>query len=309
MKVIEIEGLNKTYSNHVKALQDITFSVNKGEVFGLVGPDGAGKSTFFNILTTLLNPTSGKVYVLGKEIRKEAIAIRRIIGYLPGVFSLYPDLTVEENLLFFATMYKSSIEENMPLISPIWKQLLPFKDRRAGKLSGGMKQKLALCCALIHKPELLFLDEPTTGVDPVSRTEFWDILQNIKQKDISVVVSTPYMDEATRCDRIALIQNGKIIKIDTPLNIINDFKGKLFSIKVTNVFALMERMNELKTIGNYYPYGEHLHIVLYDNPDITLPILNDFLNSVDPNHGEITPIQPSIEDCFIELITRDKSKK
>lgn len=306
MKVIEIEKLNKIYSNHIQALQDVSLVVNKSEVFGLVGPDGAGKSTFFNILTTLLYPTSGSVKVLGKDIRKDAIAIRRLIGYLPGVFSLYPDLTVEENLLFFAVMYKSSIQENMPLIHPIWKQLLPFKDRRAGKLSGGMKQKLALCCALIHKPELLFLDEPTTGVDPVSRTEFWDILQRIKQQGISVVVSTPYMDEATRCDRIALIQAGKIVKINTPENIVNEYHGNLFSIKVNNVFALIERMPEFQLRSNYYPYGEHLHIAFYDAPEVVLPIFKEFLEKNAPDHGEIVAIQPNIEDCFIELITGEK---
>ena len=306
MKAIEIDRLNKTYSNHVHALKDVSLFVEEGEVFGLVGPDGAGKSTFFNILTTLLLPTSGEVKVLGKDVVKEAIPIRRIIGYLAGVFSLYPDLTVEENLVFFATMYKSTIKDNLTLIRPIWKQLVPFKNRRAGKLSGGMKQKLALCCALIHKPELLFLDEPTTGVDPVSRTEFWDILQNIKKQGITVVVSTPYMDEATRCDRIALIQEGKIIKIETPENIIKAYQGNLYTLKVNNVFALLDKMNDFRLKCNYYPYGEHLHVAFYDAPEIALPAFEIFLSEQNQEYGKIMPINPTIEDCFIELVSGDK---
>jgi len=306
MKAIEIDRLNKTYSNHVHALKDVSLFVEEGEVFGLVGPDGAGKSTFFNILTTLLLPTSGEVKVLGKDVVKEAIPIRRIIGYLPGVFSLYPDLTVEENLVFFATMYKSTIKDNLTLIRPIWKQLVPFKNRRAGKLSGGMKQKLALCCALIHKPELLFLDEPTTGVDPVSRTEFWDILQNIKKQGITVVVSTPYMDEATRCDRIALIQDGQIIKIETPENIIKAYQGNLYTLKVNNVFVLLDKMSNFRLKCNYYPYGEHLHVAFYDVPEVALPAFEIFLSEHNQEYGEIMPINPTIEDCFIELVSGDK---
>ena len=193
MPEIAIQQINKRFGK-IQALKDINITVENGEVFGLVGPDGAGKSTLFNILTTLLKPDSGQVEVLGLDVVKDYLQIRQVIGYLPGVFSLYLDLSVQENLSFFATMYKSSILDNMSLIKPIWKQLLPFKDRPAGKLSGGMKQKLALCCALIHKPKLLFLDEPTTGVDPVSRREFWDILKDIQHKGVTVVVSTPYMD-------------------------------------------------------------------------------------------------------------------
>ena len=228
MPEIDIQHINKRFGK-VEALYDINITVEQGEVFGLVGPDGAGKSTLFNILTTLLLPDSGQVDIMGMDVVKDYLQIRQSIGYLPGVFSLYPDLSVQENLAFFATMYKSSILDNMSLIKPIWKQLLPFKNRPAGKLSGGMKQKLALCCALIHKPKILFLDEPTTGVDPVSRKEFWDILKDIQHKGVTVVVSTPYMDEATRCDRIALIQSGHIIKIDTPHHIISNF---IFIIKI-----------------------------------------------------------------------------
>ena len=302
MSIIKVEKLNKTYSKNIEALADVSFEVEEGEVFGLVGPDGAGKSTFFNILTTLLQPTSGSATIAGLDIIADTLKIRQIIGYLPGTFSLYPDLTVEENLVFFATMYKSSIKDNMSLIKPIWKQLSPFKGRRAGKLSGGMKQKLALCCALIHKPEILFLDEPTTGVDPVSRTEFWDILKSIKKQGITVVVSTPYMDEATRCDRIALIQSGHIIRIDTPQQIIADFKGSLYTMKVEDIFKLLNDMKNFPPKCIYYPYGEYFHIAFYDSTDVVLPQFEAFLEGRGHKHGSLQPIAPTIEDCFIELV-------
>lgn len=302
MSIIEVEKLSKSYGS-IQALDNISFRVEKGEVFGLVGPDGAGKSTFFNIATTLGIPTSGRMSISGLDVIADALQIRRIIGYLPGTFSLYPDLSVEENLQFFAVMYKRKIEENLDLIGPIWKQLSPFKGRRAGKLSGGMKQKLALCCALIHKPEILFLDEPTTGVDPVSRKEFWDILNDIKQQGITVIVSTPYMDEATRCDRIALIQNGKIIKIDTPRQIIQDFKGKLFTMKANNIFDLLHSMEKFGKRCIYYPYGEYFHIVFYDDEEQALSEFKDFLIQHGHEQNDITPIAPTIEDCFIELVT------
>lgn len=301
MSVIDIQHVNKAFGKIV-ALKDICLSVNEGEVFGLVGPDGAGKSTLFNILTTLLRADSGQITLLGMDVDRDYLDVRQVIGYLPGTFSLYPDLTVEENLLFFATMYKSSIEDNMAIIKPIWQQILPFKDRPAGKLSGGMKQKLALCCALIHKPSVLFLDEPTTGVDPVSRREFWDILKDIQHKGVSVVVSTPYMDEATRCDRIALIQGGEIIKIDTPQQIVDDFKGHLFTFKMKDIFGLMKIMNQFELKCNYYPYGESFHIVFYDDIDKAVPAFEDFLQKNQREHGEMMQITPNIEDCFIELI-------
>ncbi|MEG1556561.1 MAG: ABC transporter ATP-binding protein [Bacteroidales bacterium] len=302
MQALKVRNLNKTYPGKVIALKEINFTVEKGEVFGLVGPDGAGKSTLFNILTTLLLPDSGELKMLDMDVIKDYLNIRKVIGYLPGTFSLYPDLTVQENLLFFATMYKSSIKDNISLIGPIWKQLVPFKNRRAGKLSGGMKQKLALCCALIHKPEILFLDEPTTGVDPVSRREFWDILKSIQNQGITVVVSTPYMDEATRCDRIALIQDGEIIKINTPANIIDNFKGKLFTFKSHNIFELLKVMEKCHLRCNYYPYGENFHIAFYDDVETALPLFELFLQENHQLYGEIIPIIPTIEDCFIELV-------
>lgn len=302
MSALTVENLTKTYPGKVVALKDINFTVDYGEIFGLVGPDGAGKSTLFNILTTLLFPDTGKMTLLGLDVEKDYLAVRHSIGYLPGTFSLYPDLTVEENLLFFATMYKSRIKDNMPMIRPIWKQLQPFKNRRAGKLSGGMKQKLALCCALIHKPRVLFLDEPTTGVDPYSRKEFWDILKTIQKQDVTVIVSTPYMDEATRCDRIALIQDGSIIKIDTPYQVIQDFKGQLFTFSTENIFALLKIMEHCPLSCNYYPFGEQLHVIFYESDDNTLLQFDAFLNENELTHGEIVRITPTIEDCFIELM-------
>ena len=301
MPEIDIQHINKRFGK-IEALHDINITVEQGEVFGLVGPDGAGKSTLFNILTTLLMPDSGQIDIMGMDVVKDYLQIRQSIGYLPGVFSLYPDLSVQENLAFFATMYKSSILDNMSLIKPIWRQLLPFKKRPAGKLSGGMKQKLALCCALIHKPKILVLDEPTTGVDPVSRKEFWDILKDIQHKGVTVVVSTPYMDEATRCDRIALIQNGKIIKIDSPNQIISNFRGHLYTVKMDDIFGLMQLMSQFELTCNYYPYGEHFHIAFYDEVDKALPAFERFLQEHHREHGEILPITPNIEDCFIELI-------
>ncbi len=301
MSVISVSHLDKSYGK-VHALRDVSFEVEEAEVFGVVGPDGAGKSTLFNILTTLLLPDSGDVAVLGLDVRTRYLEIRKHIGYLPGTFSLYPDLTVEENLVFFATMYQSSIKENMPLIASIWSQIEPFKKRFAGKLSGGMKQKLALCCALIHKPVLLFLDEPTTGVDPVSRKEFWEILRSIKQQGISVMVSTPYMDEATLCDRIALMQDGQIMRMDTPKNIIRDFNGHLVTLQTPDIFQLLKVMEHYTAHCTFYPYGENLHVIFYEPLEKAIPEFEAFLQQNDITHGEIKQIEPNIEDCFIEIV-------
>ena len=301
MSVISVSHLDKSYGK-VHALRDVSFEVDEAEVFGVVGPDGAGKSTLFNILTTLLLPDSGDAAVLGLDVRTRYLEIRKHIGYLPGTFSLYPDLTVEENLVFFATMYQSSIKENMPLIASIWSQIEPFKKRFAGKLSGGMKQKLALCCALIHKPVLLFLDEPTTGVDPVSRKEFWEILRSIKQQGISVMVSTPYMDEATLCDRIALMQDGQIMRMDTPKNIIRDFNGHLVTLQTPDIFQLLKVMEQYTAHCTFYPYGENLHVIFYEPLEKAIPEFEAFLQQNDITHGEIKQIEPNIEDCFIEIV-------
>jgi len=303
MPAINIEKISKRYGK-VQALSEISFEVHEGEIFGLIGPDGAGKSTLFNILATLQLPTSGKATLLGLDVIADYKKIRKEIGYLPGVFSLYPDLSVYENLRFFATMYGSNIKENIHLISPIWQQLLPFKERQAGRLSGGMKQKLALCCALIHKPKILFLDEPTTGVDPVSRREFWSLLNDIKKQGIAVLVSTPYMDEATRCDRIALMKEGKIITLNTPAQIIENYKGKLYSLKTKTIFDLLNCMQQCPIPCNYYPYGEFMHVSFYDEK-LKLQQFTRFLETNRQFFSELTQILPTVEDCFIELVRVD----
>jgi len=302
MSAITIEKISKQYGR-IKALSEISFEVQEGEVFGLIGPDGAGKTSLFNILATLQLPTSGVATLLGYDVILDYKKIRKEIGYLPGVFSLYPDLTVYENLRFFTTMYGNKIDENIHLIAPIWDQIAPFKKRKAGQLSGGMKQKLALCCALIHKPKILFLDEPTTGVDPVSRREFWNLLNTIKIQGIAVLVSTPYMDEATRCDRIALMKEGKIITINTPVTIIKNYKGKLYSLKTDTIFNLLDCMQNCPITCNYYPYGEFMHISFYDT-DLDLQHFINFLETNSQKFSELTQIRPTIEDCFIELVAR-----
>jgi ABC-type multidrug transport system ATPase subunit len=300
MAAITIDKISKQYGK-VNALTEISFEVRKGEVFGLIGPDGAGKTSLFNILATLQLPTSGSATLLGLDVVADYKKIRKEIGYLPGIFSLYPDLTVYENLRFFATMYGNKIKENMHLIAPIWDQIAPFKKRQAGRLSGGMKQKLALCCALIHKPKILFLDEPTTGVDPVSRREFWDLLNTIKKQGIAVLVSTPYMDEATRCDRIALMKEGKTVTINTPAQIIENYKGKLYSLKPVAIFDLLDCMQICPINCNYYPYGEFMHVSFYET-DFDLKYFSDFLEMKKQEYSELIQIPPTIEDCFIELV-------
>ena len=302
MPAISIDKISKKYGK-VTALSEISFEVHEGEVFGLIGPDGAGKTSLFNILATLQFPTSGKASLLGFDVIADYKKIRKKIGYLPGVFSLYPDLSVYENLRFFATMYGSSIKENLHLVAPIWNQLAPFKNRLAGRLSGGMKQKLALCCALIHKPKILFLDEPTTGVDPVSRREFWNLLNEIKKQGIAVLVSTPYMDEATRCDRIALMKEGQIITINSPAQIIENYKGKLYSLKTETIFNLLDCMQKCPLSCNYYPYGEYMHVSFYDEK-FNLQHFTEFLETHEQTFSELTQILPAIEDCFIELVTQ-----
>ena len=301
MNVIQVQQLSKKYDK-VTALSDLTFHVNEGEIFGIIGPDGAGKSTLFNILATLTLPSNGVVSVLDKDILKDYKQIRKEIGYLPGTFSLYPDLTVQENLSFFATMYGSGIKENLPMVMPIWRQISPFKDRQAGKLSGGMKQKLALCCALIHRPKILLLDEPTTGVDPVSRKEFWDLLDKIKEYNVTVVVSTPYMDEVTRCDRVALMQEGQFITVDTPKRIVDQYKGDLYALKTTHLFQLLEIMPQFEFKCSYYPYGEYLHISFYHDIETMVSHFVTFLEKNQIVYEKFDKIAPLLEDCFIELI-------
>ncbi len=302
MNTIELKNIVKTYStkkNKITAVDNVSFSVKEGELFGLIGPDGAGKSSIFRILTTLLLADNGSASVLGLDVVKDYKEIRKIVGYMPGRFSLYQDLTVEENLEFFATIFNTTIEANYNLIADIYIQLEPFNKRRAGKLSGGMKQKLALCCALIHKPKVLFLDEPTTGVDPVSRKEFWEMLKRLKEQGISILVSTPYMDEAKICDRIALIQNGKILEIDTPQNIVDRFDSNLYAARSDNMFTLLKELRSFPKTKSCFAFGDKHHLVLKDN-DIDLNELKSYLQN--QTNLEIKKIEPGIEDCFMSLI-------
>jgi len=302
MNTIELKNIVKTYPTEktkITAVDDVSFSVKKGELFGLIGPDGAGKSSIFRILTTLLLADSGSASVMEMDIVNDYKKIRNIVGYMPGRFSLYQDLTVEENLEFFATIFNTTIEANYNLIADIYIQLEPFKKRRAGKLSGGMKQKLALCCALIHKPKVLFLDEPTTGVDPVSRKEFWEMLKRLKEQGISILVSTPYMDEAKLCDRIALIQNSKILEINTPQNIVDRFENNLYAVRSDNMFELLKDLRGFPKTKSCFAFGDKHHLVLNDN-NFDLDELKTYLQN--QNNLEIKKIEPGIEDCFMRLM-------
>jgi ABC-2 type transport system ATP-binding protein len=306
MSMIEVKNIVKTYSakkTKVTAVDDVSFSVEEGELFGLIGPDGAGKSSIFRILTTLLLADSGSASVKEMDVVKDYKQIRNIIGYMPGKFSLYQDLTVEENLEFFATIFNTTIRENYNLIEDIYKQLEPFKTRRAGKLSGGMKQKLALSCALIHKPKVLFLDEPTTGVDPVSRKEFWEMLKRLNVQGITILVSTPYMDEAKLCDRIALIQNGKILEIDKPENIVDRFDKNLYAVHSDNMFKLLNDLRSYYNTESCFAFGENHHVTLKnDNTDIS--DLEKYLNQNGHLKATIKNIKPEIEDCFMQLMIK-----
>ncbi|MCA6068380.1 ABC transporter ATP-binding protein [Chryseobacterium sp. RG1] len=306
MNSVVVKNITKTYGE-VKAVDDVSFEVSKGELFGLIGPDGAGKTSIFRILTTLLLADSGTATVEGHDVIKEYRAIRNKVGYMPGKFSLYQDLTVSENLNFFATLFGTTIEENYDLIKDIYEQIKPFSNRRAGKLSGGMKQKLALCCALIHKPEVLFLDEPTTGVDVVSRKEFWDMLAKLKEQNISIVVSTPYMDEAKLCDRIALIQNGKIMSVDEPENIVRNFPKALFAVKAKNIYKLLEDLRSDKGVESCYAFGEYIHVTLVaENEDEQT--VKDLAEKYNPEDFEVKKITPTIEDSFIRLMQEQQIK-
>lgn len=298
MKAISVKNISKKYRN-VQALNDISFEVEQGDIYGIIGPDGAGKTSLFRILTTLLLADSGTARVDGYDVVKDYKKIRNSIGYMPGRFSLYQDMTVKENLEFFASVFNTTIEENYYLIKDIYQQIEPFKHRRAGKLSGGMKQKLALSCALIHKPSVLFLDEPTTGVDPVSRKEFWEMLRKLKEQNITILVSTPYMDEATLCDRIALIQNGKFLQVDTPHNIINRFSEILWSVKSNNMYKLLKDLRGYNKIKTCFTFGETHHITVDQN--LSADTLKTYLTEKGHTDIEIHAIEPSIEDCYMQF--------
>lgn len=301
IKVIEASGISKTFGQ-TKALNDITFSVDESEVFGFIGPDGAGKTTLFRIITTLLLPDQGKIKVLGMDTVTEYKELRKNIGYMPGRFSLYQDLSVEENLNFYATVFGTTVEENYDLISDIYSHIEPFKKRLAGKLSGGMKQKLALSCALIHKPRLLVLDEPTTGVDAVSRSEFWDMLGKLRKHKITIIVSTPYMDEAIRCDRVALIQDGRILSVDTPQKIRAGFSRKLYTVKSAEKFTLIKSLRKNPQINTAYPFGDSIHVTLKN--DTSDKSLSEYLISDGISDAIIQESEPGIEDRFLELMEK-----
>lgn len=302
MAIVSVENLKMSYDKgKVKALKGVTFDVGEGEIFGLIGPDGAGKTSLFRILTTLLLADSGTAVVDGMDVVKDYKKIRRNIGYMPGRFSLYQDLTVEENLSFFATVFNTTIEENYHLVEDIYRQIEPFKKRKVGKLSGGMKQKLALSCALIHAPHVLFLDEPTTGVDPVSRKEFWEMLQKLKKNfKLSIIVSTPYMDEAVQCDRIALIQEGQFLTIDTPDNIIKAYTQTLWAVRSDKMHRLLTDLRGIKGVKTAFAFGENHHATV-DPSVLTIDSLREQLVALGHRDIVIEAVEPTIEDCFMNL--------
>lgn len=287
------------------ALDDVSLSVGAGEMFGFVGPDGTGKTTLFRILTTLLLPDGGAARVLGLDVARDLWALRARIGYMPGRFSLYPDLSVEENLRFFASVFGTDVESQYDMIAPIYHQIEPFKDRRAGALSGGMKQKLALSCALVHRPDILFLDEPTTGVDAVSRPEFWDLLDDLQAGGLTIVVSTPYMDEAGRCDRVALIQKGRMLDIDAPERIGEQYPLPLFTVRADDRYRLIRALRDYPHAYSAYPFGAELHYADArrgtDATELAAEV-HAYLSSEGFAEVEVVPMAAGIEDSFMMLM-------
>lgn len=296
MIAIQANHIKKTYilgkKKSLQALKGISFDVREGEMFGLIGPDGAGKTSLFRIFTTLLIPDQGSAQVMGYDVVQDYQKIRKEVGYMPGRFSLYTDLTVEENLNFFANIFNTSVAQNYHLIKEIYQQIEPFKHVRAGKLSGGMKQKLALSCALIHKPKVLFLDEPTTGVDAVSRKEFWELLKNLKAQGITILVSTPYMDEAAMCDRVGLIQNGNLMQVNTPEGLKTSFGKKVLALSGNNLLKVADTLKDISEVDAVYPFGEVHHLVLKEG-----------INQIALPEGiQAKEVEPDVEDCFISLM-------
>jgi drug efflux transport system ATP-binding protein len=301
---VEAVGLVRRFGGDA-ALDTVSFDVKAGELYGVIGPDGSGKTTLFRILVTLLLPDEGTARVLGRDVVRDLWDLRTRLGYMPGRFSLYPDLSVAENLGFFASLFNTTIAEARETIAPIWRQLEPFSSRRAGALSGGMKQKLALCCALVHRPELLLLDEPTTGVDAVSRREFWELLAQLKATGLTIVVSTPYMDEADRCDRVALIDGGKILATDTPSAIAGSFGRPLLAVKATDRYRALLVLRTFPHLHTVFPFGEVLH---YSDerkdadPERVAAEVADFLRAKGLDEAEVHPIAAGIEDTFMERL-------
>lgn len=301
MSEVSVRNVSMSYGR-VRALDGVSLEVEGGTVFGIIGPDGAGKTTLFRIMTTLLLPDAGEVRVCGCDVRKDFMEIRRMIGYMPGHFSLYQDLTVEENLSLFAAVFNTSIQENYHLVAEIYSQLEPFRKRRAGKLSGGMKQKLALCCAMIHKPRVLFLDEPTTGVDPVSRKEFWQMLARLKAQGITIVVSTPYMDEASKCDVISLMKDGRFFRTDTPEAIVKGFGKRMYELDVQgSIVRALDDVASVQEVESCSPFGDRIHIV---SPSLGREELSGRLSAIGYDTSSLREAEPTIEDCFIEFDSR-----
>lgn len=307
---VTVEGVTKRFGA-TTALDGVSFAVRPAELFGLVGPDGGGKTTLFRVLTTLMVPDAGRAAVLGLDVVRDLWSIRAQVGYMPGRFSLYGDLSVEENLRFFASVFGTSIEQGYETIAPIYRQIEPFKHRRAAALSGGMKQKLALSCALVHRPRLLFLDEPTTGVDAVSRREFWDLLAELQAGGLTIVVSTPYMDEAARCDRVALIQQGRVLAIDAPANVGARFPRPMFAVRARQRAKLLAALRAFPTVASAYPFGEDVHFSDRRDPAALgglVAELQEYLLQQGLADARVTPKAPGIEDAFIELMGQAPSE-
>ncbi len=303
---IQIKNLKKSYEK-VEALKDISLSIKPQELFGFIGPDGAGKTTLFRILTSLILADAGSVTIGRWDVADDYKEIRKVTGYMPGRFSLYMELTVQENLEFYARIFGTSIAENYDLIKDVYEQIAPFKNRRAGALSGGMKQKLALSCALIHKPRLLILDEPTTGVDAVSRKEFWELLKKMQQKGITILVSTPYMDEAALCDRVALMQSGKLLSVDTPQQIVENFDGNLFAVKTANMYTLPADLQAFDKAWQVYRFGEFVHVTSRKDSVETQRSLEKYLSEKGYKQIVVEPVKPVIEDCFLALMNKTEN--
>lgn len=302
MKAVEANSITHRFGK-ITAVDDVSFSVDTGELFGFIGPDGAGKTTLFRIAATLIIPSGGRMTLFGLNVVSDFRELRNHIGYMPGRFSLYTDLTVEENLQFYATIFGTTIRENYYLIEPIYKQIEPFRNRRAGRLSGGMKQKLALSCALIHKPRILILDEPTTGVDAVSRTEFWEMLKKLKEEGITIIVSTPYMDEALRCDRIALIQEGRLMGIDTPAAIRSSYGKRLYAVSHPDRYRLLLTLRGMPQATSPEPFGEAVHITLREGTSVEE--IKRLLEQAGIEGTAVNEIKPGIEDVFLELMKKE----
>lgn len=302
MAEVSVRNVRLSYGK-IQALKDVSLEVEEGSLFGIIGPDGAGKTSLFRIMTTLIVPDSGSAHVCGYDTVKDMMEIRRLVGYMPGHFSLYQDLTVEENLSLFASVFNTTVQENYSLVEDIYRQIEPFRKRRAGKLSGGMKQKLALCCAMIHRPRVLFLDGPTTGVDPVSRKEFWQMLSRLKVQGMTIIVSTPYMDEASLCDTVSLMKDGRFFKTDTPRAITEKFGKHLYEIKASgSTVKALDGLAAIDGVQACYPFGDRLHIV---SSSLSLAELSERATSAGYDISTLAECTPTVEDCFMDFDNND----